>query len=139
MTRMPVAPASRSGTRMRWTSLAPTTAWTAMHALVGERQHAGRLQPGQDGLDGLERAVGAFIIRYFTPRPAMTASIIVRTSAMMAAAAGRDVPAADQDGLAGEERAHRAQAVHDQRRAAGDEVDDAVGEAHRGCHLDRAR
>ena len=79
---------------------------------------------------------GAFIIRYFTPRPAMTASIIVRTSAAMAAVAGAGSDGTHQDGLAVEERPDRAQTVHDERGAAGDEIDDAVGQAHRGRHLD---
>jgi hypothetical protein len=109
-----------------------------VHACVRQGQDARRLEPGQDGLDGLERVVGR-----------------VHHEVLHAAAGDdrldhgahlghdrrcfrRHVRASHEDGLGGEERADRAQAVHDQRGAAGDEIDDAVGQAHRGGDLDGA-
>ena len=83
-------------------------------------------------------AIGAFIIRYFLRRPAMTEASIVSTSCDLAGAPLLGVGGADQDGLAVDEPADAAEAVHHQCRPGGHEVDDAVREAHPGRDLDGA-
>ena len=138
-TRMPEAPAPlRRGRRLQ-TSSAPTTEWMAIIPEWASGMTVGDSRAGSSAWRSSRQAAGAFIIRYLRPRAAMTALSIVSIAASAVRALGRGGGVGDQDRLGCEDIADLAEAVHRERGAGRNEVDDPLGEAEPWRDLDGAR
>jgi hypothetical protein len=107
------------------------------HPFVGERDDAGRLEAREDRLDLLERRARR-IHHQVLPTPSRRDRLEHRgqvSDGFRATAPG--LVGGHEDRLAREEHAQGPEPVHDEGRAGGHEVDDAVGETHPWSDLDR--
>ncbi len=138
-TRMPDAPEALSLGRRPHTSSAPTTEWIAIIPSCASGMTVGDSRAGSSASRSGRQAAGAFIIRYLRPRAAMTALIIVSMASRSAAALAIGGRIGDEDRLRLEDVADLAQAVHHERGAGRDEIDDGLGKAEAGRDLDGAR
>ena len=137
---MPDAPAALRRGRRPQTVVGIDDRVDRDHARVGERDHRRRSRgPAGAPASSASRARGRVHHQVLAARGGEDcAASIVSIGGELVALAPVARRVRDEHGLGGEDVADRPEAVHRERRAGRDEVDDGLGEAEPRRHLDRA-
>ena len=139
VTRMPWAPISFSLPIISQKRFWSRTVCTEHHSSSARGMMVGLFRPGSTSMISCRRALGAFMRTYFLSSASLTALKRKSICSRMARFSGGELLVADEQGLALHHHLHLAQVVAHQRRAAADDVEDAVGQSDARADLHGTR